>query len=135
MRKGAIMKQVKFGNWIRCMEDNWVAMDHIAEIEIKYQGSETREEDYYEVELTLKSFDLWLPNATDREVAKKHHNFYNQMSDPHLRTVFLGTKVECESIVNQIIRSTYAPTTSTQKLEHTTTRQLQSQQFRPAAWN
>ena len=103
------MERVRHGDWVQCLEDNWVAMDHIAEIEIKYQGSETKEEDYYEVELTLKSFDLWLPNATDREVAKKHRNFYNQMSDPHLRTVFLGTKSECYEIVRQITRSNYEP--------------------------
>ena len=97
------MQRVRFGDWVRCLEDNWVAMDHIAEIEIKYQGSETIEEDYYEVELTLKAFDLWLPNKNDREIAMKHGNFYNQMSDPHLRTVFLGTKAQCESIVNHIL--------------------------------
>ena len=131
------MQQVKFGNWVRCLEDNWVAMDHIAEVEIKYQGSETKEEDYYEVELTLKSFDLWLPNKSDRDIAMKHGNFYNQMSDPHLRTVFLGTKEECKMIVNQIIRSSYAPTptTTTPKLEHSTTRQLQSQPFKRETWS
>ena len=96
------MEQVRDGDWVRCLEDNWVALDHIAEIEIKYQGSETVEEDDYEVELTLKAFDLWLPNKEDKEIARKNANFYNQMSDPHTREVFRGTKEECYEIVNQI---------------------------------
>ena len=99
------MEQYKFADWVKCEEDNWVQMDQIAEIDIRYQGSETKQEDYYEVELTLKAFDLWLPNNRDMEIAKKHNNFYNQMSDPHKRTVYLGTKRKCEKIVNQIIGS------------------------------
>ena len=97
------MEQYRFGDWVKCEEDNWVSVDYIGEIDIRYQGSETRHEDYYEVELTLKTFDLWLPNVQDREIARKHNNFFNQMSEPHKRTVYLGPKEKCEKVAKQIM--------------------------------
>lgn len=95
---------VRVGDWVKTDEDSWVSLSAISEVCLEYQGSETKEEDYYNVQLILKTADLWLPNSDDREVAMKHGNFYNQMSDPQRRDIYLGTKEECEQIVKQIIR-------------------------------
>lgn len=95
---------VRFRDWIKTDEDSWVSLSAISEVCIEYQGSEVKDEDVYDVQLILKTADFWLPNSEDKEIARKHSNFYNQMSDPQRRDIYMGTKEECEQIVKQIIQ-------------------------------
>ena len=47
--------------------------------------------------------DLWLPNSEDKEVAKQHHNFFNQMSDQQKRDIYIGPKEDCEQVIRIIM--------------------------------
>ena len=95
--------KVRKGNWVKTDEGGYVNVDHIIEVELKYQGRETRQDDDYEVVIMLPVTDFWLPNSEDKEIAKKHDNFFNQMSDQQHRDIFRGKKVECEQVIEQIL--------------------------------
>ena len=93
---------IRENNWIKTDDSSWVHLNAITEICIEYEGKETRDEDYYGVSVLTKMIEFWLPNSEDKEVAKKHHNFFNQMSDQQKRDIFLGSKSDCE-LVRKII--------------------------------
>ena len=90
-------------NWIKTDDSSWVHLNAITEICLEYEGSETKEEDYYEVSVLTKMVEFWLPNSEDKEIAKKHHNFFNQMSDQQKRGVYLGSKENCKIVIEYIM--------------------------------
>ena len=96
-------KVIRKGNWIVTDDSSWIHLNAITEICLEYEGSETRDEDYYQVSVLTKMTEFWLPNSEDREVAKKHHNFFNQMSDQQKRGIFLGGKNDCNRVVEIIM--------------------------------
>ena len=96
-------KVIRKYNWIVTDDSSWVHLSAITEICLEYEGSETKEEDYYEVSVLTKMVEFWLPNSEDREVAKKHHNFFNQMSDQQKRGVYTGTKEQCKTVIEYIM--------------------------------
>ena len=97
------LSEVRIKNWIRTNDWSYVHLSAITEICLKYQGSEVKEEDCFEVSVLTKMTDFWLPNSEDKEVAKKHHNFFNQMSDQQKRDIYIGTKEECEEVIRIIM--------------------------------
>ena len=94
---------IRRNNWIETDDSSWVHINAITEICIEYQGSEVRDEDYYEVSVLTKITEFWLPNSEDKEVAKKHHNFFNQMSDQQKRDIFRGPKEDCKRVAEIIM--------------------------------
>ena len=95
---------VRIGNFVKTTDSTWVAIDSIVEIELKYEGKDGADDDYYSVEIMLNVSDFWLPNTQERLTARKHGNFFNQMSDLHHRDVFVGTKADCEKVIDSILR-------------------------------
>ena len=96
-------KVIRKYNWIVTDDSSYVHLNAITEICLEYEGSETKEEDYYEVSVLTKMVEFWLPNSEDREVAKKHRNFFNQMSDQQKRGVYTGSKENCKTVIEYIM--------------------------------
>ena len=99
------LSEVRIGNWIRTDDFSYVHINAITEICLEYQGPETKQDqtDDYEVTVLTEMTDLWLPNKQDREIARKHNNFFNQMSEQQRRDIFRGTKADCEQVIRIIM--------------------------------
>ena len=96
--------QVVFSDWVKTTDNSWVARNAIAEISLEYQGRDAYDDDDWEVVLLLNINDLWLPGPLPEENPRDVHKFYRQINDQQRRDVFRGTRDECQSIVDQIMR-------------------------------
>ena len=94
--------RVRFGDWIKTTENSYVKIQHVVELELlQVENPRDKNADDFEVKIMLTANEFWLPDKQVWEDGSKSHSI--QISDPHHRDIFRGTRSECEKVIGEII--------------------------------